>query len=142
MQSSHVLQMLQFSLACLLRGFAIYRFFIVFSQSVPSSYIYVDKIEDPAPKVLSLLFHLYYYHSFHFLLFSFHLVFIFLWFFFTHFFLSSFFFTYFFSFFLVYFTKFLILLYFINFIFISIILTVSLWFSMKWKYSVVRKYSV
>lgn len=62
-------------------GFAIYRFFIVFSWSVPSSYVYVDKIEDPALKVLSLLFHLYYYHSFHFLLFSFHLVFIFLWYF-------------------------------------------------------------
>lgn len=52
-------------------------------------------------------------------------------------------FTYFlFSFFLVYLTKFLILLYFINFIFISIILTGSPWFSLKWKYSVVRKCSV
>lgn len=143
MQSSHVPQMLQFSLACFLRGFAIYLFFIVFFQSVPSSYIYVDKIEDSAPIVLSLLFHFYYHHSFHFLLFFFHLVFIFFWFFshsFFSFFLS---FTYFlFSFFLVYLIKFFILLYFTNFIFISIILTGSPWFSLKWKYSVVGKCSM
>lgn len=52
-------------------------------------------------------------------------------------------FTYFlFSFFLVYLIKFFILLYFTNFIFISIILTGSPWFSLKWKYSVVGKCSV
>lgn len=93
--------------------------------------------------LLSLLFHFYYHHSFHFLLFFFHLVFIFFWFFshsFFSFFLS---FTYFlFSFFLVYLIKFFILLYFTNFIFISIILTGSPWFSLKWKYSVVGKCSV